>query len=132
MQTELRPHHLLCVQKFTGHGYDDTFTAHMYHMAWKLRGTPETPIKLIKGGDQLCAVCPNRDGAECRSYDKVKAMDESVLKACGLSYGSTGSWKELSEKAAAAVFGTDEFGNICGGCQWCDLCKNTETSESRK
>ena len=130
MQTELRPHHLLCVQKFSGHGYDETFTAHMYHLAWRLKGIPRTPIKLVEGGDQLCAVCPNRDGAVCRSHEKAKSIDEGVLKACGLSYGSTGSWKELSQKAAAAVFATEEFEKICGGCQWFELCKNTETDRN--
>ena len=125
MLTELRPHHLLCVQKFTGHGYDETFISHMYHLKWRLKGIPATPIKLIEGGDQICAVCPNRDGAVCRTHDKVKRMDEEILKACGLSYGDKGSWKELSKKAAAAVFETGEFERICGSCQWFELCKNT-------
>ena len=26
---KIRPHHLLCIQKYTGHGYDAAFTAHM-------------------------------------------------------------------------------------------------------
>ena len=131
MLTELRPHNLLCAQKFTGLGYDDTFTAHMYHLQWRLKGIPQTPIKIVEGGDTLCAVCPERDGAVCRYHDKVKQRDEEVLKACGLSYGDKGSWKELSEKAAAAILKTDEFDRICGNCTWYERCKNTRTGSGQ-
>ena len=131
MQTELRPHHLLCVQKFTGLGYDDTFTAHMYHLLWKLKGKPQIPVKMIEGGDMLCAVCPNRNDARCVSHDKVRRMDEEVLSACDLKYGSTGSWQELSGRAEDLILNTEIFEQICGSCQWIELCRNTKTTENR-
>ena len=51
----LRPHHALCIQKFTGHGYDEKFTAHMTGTVKVLRDRPETPVELVSGCDDLCA-----------------------------------------------------------------------------
>jgi len=39
----LRPHHLLCIQKFTGHGYSPSFTAHMHALTASLRQSPMQP-----------------------------------------------------------------------------------------
>ena len=37
---QLRPHHLLCIQKFTGHGYDEPFTQHMTSIVSALKSHP--------------------------------------------------------------------------------------------
>lgn len=125
----LRPHHLLCIQKFTGHGYDEAFTAHMTSIVSKLKSAPETGITLVKDCDTLCAVCPNnRDGA-CTALEKVDGMDSGVLSACGLPYGGAVPWSTLASAAQAQVFETDRFRTICGDCEWFSLCAQTETTK---
>ena len=37
----LRPHHLLCIQKFSGHGYHEDFTSHMQSIVTALAVNPE-------------------------------------------------------------------------------------------
>ena len=81
---ELRPHHLLCIQKFTGHGYDADFTQHMNYIVSELRRDPETQITIVQGCDDLCKACPNNINGVCSSLEKVAGMDSSVLDICGL------------------------------------------------
>lgn len=126
MTVKLRPHHLLCIQKFTGHGYDERFTAHMTALVARLRDTPDTEVALVRGCDALCAACPNdRDGA-CASPEKVEAMDAAVLAWCGLAWGAAVPWAQAARLARERIFQTDGFEHICACCQWFGLCAETE------
>lgn len=122
----LRPHHLLCIQKFTGHGYDADFTAHMKSIVSELTEDPSTKITVTHGCDDLCKMCPNNKTGVCTSLEKVASMDSAVLRICNLTYGETVSWAKAADKARERIFETEEFCNICVCCQWFELCKNTE------
>ncbi|MCM1529503.1 MAG: DUF1284 domain-containing protein [Alistipes sp.] len=122
----LRPHHLLCIQKFTGHGYNESFTVHMKSIVSELTDEPMTPITLTRGCDDLCQVCPNNMNDACNSLEKVAIMDDDVLRNCKLAYGEDFPWKYLSAKARKQIFETDEFNKICSCCQWFELCRSTE------
>lgn len=122
----LRPHHLLCIQKFTGHGYDEDFTRHMKKIVSELKNNPETQITLSQGCDDLCKVCPNNIGGACTSLEKVACMDSAVLDICGLEYGESTSWSDAAGKARKLIFETKKFNRICASCQWFELCKKTE------
>lgn len=123
---KLRPHHLLCVQKYTGHGYDERFTAHMTALTARLRAAPETEIVLTGGCDELCAACPNVRAGVCADGEKTAAMDAAVLARCGLAAGTAAPWREAARLARERIFRTDGFISVCGGCQWFGLCAETE------
>ena len=124
---KLRPHHLLCLQKFTGHGYDAAFTMHMCQVVRQLRDAPDTQVLLTEGGDDLCRFCPMRRSRVCLSREKVRVMDESVLRRLGLSCGKTYSWQHLAAAAAAGILAQPKhMETICVGCQWAELCRNTD------
>lgn len=118
--THLRPHHLLCIRKFTGHGYDEAFTASMTALVSRLRAHPETEVALISGCDDLCRVCPNRAGSRCLTEEKVAAMDEKVLARLP----AFRAWQD-SEDTAGQIFAA-QWEDICGDCQWFSLCAETE------
>lgn len=122
----LRPHHALCIQKFTGHGYDENFTAHMTAVVSELAKNPLTQITVTKGCDELCGMCPNNVSGVCTSLDKVNSMDSAVLEICGIDYGENIQWTDLAGSARERIFKTDEFNRVCSSCQWLGLCKNTE------
>lgn len=122
----LRPHHLLCIQKFTGKGYDAAFTAHMNGICTLLRERPETPVTLTDGCDDICAACPHRAGAECDAAEKVQALDRAVLERCSLHTGLSAEWSSLKNNAAAKILHTKAFDAVCSGCQWYALCRETE------
>ena len=121
----LRPHHLLCIQKFTGHGYDEMFTAFMTKLVLRLRTMPNEEVFLISGCDDLCTACPNNINGNCSSLQKVGAMDRKVLSSCGLSAKASARWLDLVSLAKEKVLDGTAFYEICGECQWFELCKNT-------
>ena len=121
----LRPHHLLCIQKYTGHGYDEAFTQHMNELTACLKENPGIRVKLHEGCDYLCSRCPYNKDEKCLSGDKVNTMDESVLKICNAVYGEEALWHDFAAKALESVLHTDKFHAVCGRCQWYELCKAT-------
>ena len=122
----LRPHHLLCIQKFTGHGYDSDFTAHMQSVVSELSENPQTQITVARGCDELCKVCPNNISGVCASLEKVSLMDSAVLGICDLAYGENVPWAKTAGKARERILETEEFNSICACCQWFELCRRTE------
>lgn len=120
---KLRPHHLLCIQKFTGHGYSPAFTAHMTALTASLRQSPEQTVTLVSGADVLCAACPHLLNGVCASAEKVSAMDAAVREIVG---ETEGTWAFLADKARAEILRTEQFHHICGNCEWYALCRRTE------
>ena len=126
LKMNLRPHHLLCIQKFTGHGYDSDFTAHMKSVVSELSENPQTRITVAQGCDELCKMCPNNINGVCASLEKVALMDSAVLGICDLSHGENVPWAKAAGKARERILETEEFNSICAYCQWFELCRRTE------
>lgn len=122
----LRPHHFLCIQKFTGHGYNAVFTAHMASVVSELSHNRETQITVTRGADDLCRMCPHNRSGICTSAEKVAQMDSAVLKLCHLAYGDCLSWEELARRAGERILETEKVHCVCNCCQWFELCRNTE------
>lgn len=122
----LRPHHLLCIQKFTGYGYNADFTAHMKSIVSKFKENPKTQITVAQGCDDLCKMCPNNISGVCTSSQKTDLMDSAVLSICNLTYGENVLWTTAAGKARERIFETKEFNNICACCRWYELCRSTE------
>ncbi|MCQ2407234.1 MAG: DUF1284 domain-containing protein [Oscillospiraceae bacterium] len=123
---KLRPHHLLCIQKFIGRGYDDAFTAHMTAVCSSLHEQPDMPVTLTAGCDDVCAACPHKAGSKCDAAEKVQALDRAVLEHCDLRVGMNADWSSLKKLVSAKIFHTDAFAAVCGGCQWYGLCRDME------
>lgn len=124
---KLRPHHFLCIQKFTGHGYDKKFTDYMKSIIKELKKGSEIVIE--EGCDYLCSECPNKKEDKCNSFDKVKRIDEGVLDACGFHYNQLGDWAEFASEAKEKILDTDFFKTICHDCEWYELCLSTEEDD---
>lgn len=122
---DLRPHHLLCIQKFSGHGYSEEFTYHMTQVCSALSKNSNTSVTLTKGADELCSRCPFNSDGLCESEDKVDHMDKKVLEFTGYSYGDKKCWNELALAAKTRILDTDKFETICKSCNWFSLCIQT-------
>ena len=80
----LRPHHLLCLQSFVGHGYSEEFVQQMSVVKQQLTDSPDTPVKIVRGADMLCRHCPNCKMGTCTS-DKPAIFDQLVLNRLPLA-----------------------------------------------
>lgn len=126
---KLRPHHLLCIQLFTGCGYDEAFTANMRKNVQQLQQHPQTEILLHCGCDALCAVCPHNQKGVCSEQKKTDRLDAAVLRECGLQDGQSAAWQMLAAAARGRILQTDRFAAVCSSCQWYALCRETVGKE---
>ena len=90
MSIVLRPHHLLCTQGYSGHGYSEAFVEHMNDVVHQLREVPGTKIQLTFSTDTLCSCCPNKLGTDlCDTQEKVKRYDRKTVEYFGLEEKDT-------------------------------------------
>lgn len=117
----LRPHHLMCIQSYVGKGYSEEFVKNMDIVVGSLRENGDQIVQLIEENDHICSHCPhNIDGLKCESDEKVITMDKKVLAHLDITPGKyTYNYllNRLKEK-----FTDKAFKDICGDCEWYELC----------
>jgi len=126
MSIVLRPHHLLCTQGYSGHGYSEAFVVHMNDIVHQLREVPGTKIQLTFSTDTLCSCCPNKLGTDlCDTQEKVKRYDRKTVEYFGLEekeYDYQALIREIDAKATPEM-----LADICRDCCWFPIsacCKN--------
>ncbi|MBR1824009.1 MAG: DUF1284 domain-containing protein [Ruminococcus sp.] len=117
---KIRPHHGLCTAFFIGKGYDSAFTANMSECIAMLRSLDPT-VELTVGSDIICEKCPNRRGSGCRSMTPEQ-YDRKVLEILGLPEHMKLKWSEFSEKAKDIIIDGGRLSEVCGECQWSEIC----------
>lgn len=132
-ELRLRPHHLLCLQSFVGHGYSEEFVRQMTSVKKKLTISPDTPIKIESGADMLCLHCPNCREGHCIS-DKPDIFDQFVLNKLASAATQTDSSSASGHISLPItpriIFGIPTaltlshslIAECCHGCEWKSLC----------
>jgi len=115
---KLRPHHLLCLQGFSGKGYSKDFVSNMTKLKEDLF-KEDAMINLAGGSDDICAKCPHllMDGL-CQTEKKVKTKDDKVVKYFGLGhklYDFGALVNDIKNKITPSI-----MADICGDCAWYD------------
>ena len=126
----LRPHHLLCLQTFTGRGYSEEFVRHMTLVRDQLIREPLTPVELVSGVDDLCAHCPNNVDGQCTSdnpdlFDsKVsrKLYSTGIISPDAASKDHPGKRPVLTGIPDALEISSSVLEECCPGCEWKELC----------
>lgn len=130
----LRPHHLLCLQTFIGHGYSEEFVQEMTSVKRQLALDPRTPIQLVDGADMLCHHCPNCADGRCTSekpalFDQLVASkiekSEKILLSRTIESNHGGIFSD-----SFMLHGIPEYLTLshnlleecCPGCEWKELC----------
>ncbi len=118
----LRPHHLLCLLGFRGHGYSDVFTANMAALAVRLRGPggADTPLVIQPVADAICAPCPRRRGTGCLDADRIAMLDRRHAARLGLAPGARLTWGEALARIGRELH-PDDLDTLCDGCRWLPL-----------
>lgn len=120
----IRAHHLLCTENFVGEGYSDDFSKNMAKVIGQLKENPK--VKLLADLDDICGPCPENLGTRCENDDLVKSYDKKVLEVLNLSEGEIYSWADIRKLACDIIFAKNRREEICGECQWNELCKEVE------
>lgn len=120
----LRGHHLLCIPRFRGLGYDGDFTANLARVAEHLRMLPSQVVCVTEEADDICSFCPHLDGSACMlcgDDGDVAERDRRVLSLLQLAPGTCLPYSEL--QAQLAKRSSDIcLSDICAGCRWLGAC----------
>ena len=120
----LRAHHGLCLHFFQGKGYSGAFVENMARKKAMLEENPL--VRLTDQADEICRACPNNLCGQCESAEKVRRYDRAVLSLCGLTPGDVLPYRELAERVLGSILIPGRREDICGDCQWTDLCQYKE------
>ena len=120
----LRAHHGLCLRFFQGKGYIGAFVENMARKKAMLEENPL--VRLTDQADEICRACPNNLCGQCESAEKVRRYDRTVLSLCGLTPGDVLPYRELAERVLGSILIPGRREDICGDCQWTDLCQYKE------
>jgi hypothetical protein len=129
----LRPHHLMCIQNYRGHGYSEAFQQRMETILDVLRqrpgsGLPPIPqIRIAEGADDLCAACPHCLEEKCES-DKPAVFDGLVSERMGLETGCMLNMEDLQNTEMTLQL----LEECCPGCSWLGLCREIIMDEQKK
>lgn len=120
----LRAHHGLCLRFFQGKGYSGAFVENMAQKKAMLE--ENSLVRLTDQADEICRACPNNLSGQCESAEKVWCYDREVLSRCGLTAGDVLPYRELTERVRKTILLPGHREEICGDCQWTDLCQYKE------
>lgn len=121
----LRPHHGMCLAYFEGKGYSQGFTAHMGKILELLK--KDVYVKLTVGGDTICSACPKLKEQTCITENLVEEYDRKVLLLCGLQENEIIPFTELTEKVEKFILHPEKRKEICGNCQWNEICSSRKS-----
>jgi len=118
----LRGHHLLCLQGFQGYGYDKSFIRNLRNILHRFDTEPDLQIEVITECDDICIKCPHQKDGVCikeqDSADKIRDMDERVLRKAGIDMGDKGTADELIGRVNERLKEINDIQPICGDCEW--------------
>lgn len=124
----LRPHHLLCIQNYRGHGYSTGFHEKMSAVISTLKSSNGAAVKLIEGADDLCIACPHLRDGSCES-EFPDCFDRLVCARTGAAPGHTFIWKLLPncfehspDGFQVPAMSRELLEECCPGCSWLELC----------
>lgn len=133
----LRPHHLLCIQNYRGHGYSEGFNQKMLAVIEVLQQAGGAQVRIIEGADDLCSSCPNCSGGECTSgnpalFDSLVLQRTCLVPGDEISLQLRGGCRGfcllpvsgMPAGRATALPGMTRvlLEECCPGCSWQDLC----------
>lgn len=119
-QYEIRAHHGMCLVFFTGKGYNDEFTKYMGEVKSRLEQNPLVCITCQT--DKICQACPNNKNGICATAKKVEEYDRRILICCNLSEGEVMPFLDFQKLVYDNLLLAGKRKEICGNCEWDELC----------
>jgi hypothetical protein len=123
---DIRAHHLLCIPRFYGGGYNKEFGDNMRQVCNHIRGNPLTRIRVVVAHtDVICSKCPHVKGEQCAQTLKiakwVNIQDRTVAKRLGIKDGTVLPARDVFNLSMDNLE-TKDVKRICAGCSFIDYC----------
>ncbi len=122
-EIKLRGHHLVCLNFFSGEGYDEEFITNLTKVVYELENG--VSIRIITGGDDICKKCPNLKENKCYykedSDEGIRKMDKVALELLELKKNKKIRWYDIKLKIPGVL---PEWKNLfCNSCEWKYVCE---------
>lgn len=120
MTYKLRPHHLICLQFYTGLGYDKKFIKNLDRVItfWE-----NFPVLVVEGPDDVCCVCPNLEDKGCKlGEEKIRAKDRMAKEFLGIKEETLVEKSWVRERIKGLI--KDWLERSCKDCVWNKVCKD--------
>lgn len=124
----LRGHHLLCLQTYTGRGYDLDFVENLNRLVESLEVDPDQEIRLVSSCDSVCAACPMNRGGRCWSggepaETRVSRKDRMVLDLLGVTCDASLPFSQIQADVLDLLRRDPAMPQVCGDCEWWMICR---------
>jgi hypothetical protein len=117
----LRGHHLICLQFFSGEGYDQKFIDNLKSVIALLESNQ---LEIREGEDDVCRKCPYLKNDSCQYSEnadaEIREMDRKALELLDLSAGNRVAWDSI-KNSVPNIF-SDWFRSYCSDCEWLSVC----------
>ena len=80
------------------------------------------PFTLTAAADDICKACPYNTEGVCKDIEKVSRYDKAVKALFELEYGREYKYGDTAEKVKARVYSQNKLKEICGDCEWAEIC----------
>ena len=121
----IRAHHLLCIPRFYGGGYNRSFGRNLKKICFEIRKEPDIKIRVVRECDDICRKCPHKKGGICRKTPELNrwilAQDNKVLEKLKLKENSVHGARDIFNLSMSRT-GPDNTGSICNSCVFLENC----------
>jgi hypothetical protein len=132
---EIRAHHLLCIPRFYGGGYDKRFGENLKRICFEIRKNPDMKVKIIKRCDDICDKCPYKKDDICKKTPNLNywilKQDGKVIKKLKLKENSIHKAKDIFNLSMNKV-GNKGIKKICQKCVFLENCLKVGINNSFK
>lgn len=120
---KLRGHHLICLNFFTGEGYDLEFIKNLKEIL--IRAESGEEIVVCEGVDDVCKMCPFLKERRC-NYEKyaeneIQKMDTDANALLRIEPGIKVTWFDIQKKIQG-IF-RKWSAEYCKSCNWRRICE---------
>lgn len=116
----LRGHHLICLNFFTGEGYNIEFVENLNTI---FKRAKNENILVIEGADEVCKKCPFLINNICKDENEITEMDKNAMDLLKIKIMNTISMHEIRKKLPE-VFNL-WYRLYCINCIYLKVCSKT-------
>jgi len=133
---KLRAHHLLCIPRFYGGGYDEKFAKNMKNVVKSIRKDPNQKVRIVIGkNDDLCDSCPHWYKNKCVQSKQISkwvvSQDKKVAKYLNLKPDSIHKAKDVFNLSINKV-NNKTIRSVCKSCVFLENCIKVGINNSFK
>jgi|SRR3989344_1611815 len=132
---KIRPHHLLCIPRFYGGGYNKEFGKNLKKICFKIRKNPNLKINVLKACDDICKSCSYKKDNICKKTPKLNywilRQDDGVLEKLKIKDNSILMAKDIFNLSIDNIT-SQNIKDICKGCVFLKNCVKVGVNNSFK